>query len=47
MISYALSISASYLACLDLLVVTLSIMIACCSRLDPIYVIRVYDVNFV
>jgi hypothetical protein len=40
LISYGLSMIASYL-----LIITLSILIACCSQLGPIYVIRVCYVN--
>jgi hypothetical protein len=36
----------SYLTCLGLFVVTLSILVACCIRLGPNYVVKVYDVIF-
>jgi hypothetical protein len=46
LISYGLSIIASYLTRLGLFVVTLSILVACCIRLGPNYVVKVYDVIF-
>jgi hypothetical protein len=47
MISHGLNIIANYPTHFDLFVVNLLILVACCSRLGPIYVIRVYNVNFV
>jgi hypothetical protein len=46
LISYGLSIIASYIvACLGLFLISLLILVACCSHLGLIYVIRVYDAN--